>query len=776
MFTNLSHYYMRIFKYLIFITFTVLFSCNKTPENKVTDNSLILSTLDIKPPKEITENDFWVKVENMDCYFLTNRYIAPYKWTGGCNNFKINGEGVLTAEGHYTLRGTAKDGIIEGFGEVEVNSKILGEYNYKGNFQGNWIFGEGEITKSNGEKLNGQIDGGDLVIGLLTKVNGDSIYYVKSESVSKQYYLKYQNKINQFKWPELNTPLVYYYDSEWNLTKKKDAKYYRLIEMTSKYKSKNNYVQDYYIDGTKQNLFYADYIDLSNDIMTHYQGSNKTFNKKGQLTVDANYINDLVIWRKTNDNKNYEIDVEGNQKWVAFQNGNKIVTESKAISNIRTRFEYDNNGRLMEKGDFKIDSENYLLPISYVDKYKTDGIIERTHHINFEHLNWPKDSEDFKVYDKIKLGVKINNLTTNYDINFRHVWPFDINLNNDLIINYRAKESHDNRIILNWGQDKNTNTEFIFNEGSYKLERRFEGVNIYETKWVKHSSLKRSGFNDYKVIKLSDKILLSINGEKVRTFDNFSVDSKYIGFSSWGDKTTIKYFEVKEFIKNQDQSTQSEPNDLGEGNETWKGSGSGFILSSDGYIVTNHHVIDKSKSIEVTITNDEGIKDYSAELIKSDESIDLAILKINDKKFLSNVKIANGIRRSGVRAGEEVFALGYPLTFIMGEEVKFTDGRISSLTGFQGDIKSFQTTIPIQPGNSGGPMIDHQGNLLGITTSVLNKKVAENVSYSIKISNMLDLIEVLPFDIQLPGEVNSRDDLPELVDRLAKQTVFIKVK
>ena len=184
----------------------------------------------------------------------------------------------------------------------------------------------------------------------------------------------------------------------------------------------------------------------------------------------------------------------------------------------------------------------------------------------------------------------------------------------------------------------------------------------------------------------------------------------------------------------------------------------------------------KAQSIEVTITNDEGVYDYSADLVKSDPLIDLAILKINDPKFSSNIEISNGIRSRGVRVGEEAFALGYPLTFIMGEEVKFTDGRISSLTGFQGDIKSFQTTIAIQPGNSGGPMIDYQGNLLGITTSGLNKNVAENVSYSVKATNLLDLIEVLPFDIELPGEVSSRDDLPDLVERLAKQTVFIKVK
>jgi S1-C subfamily serine protease len=74
--------------------------------------------------------------------------------------------------------------------------------------------------------------------------------------------------------------------------------------------------------------------------------------------------------------------------------------------------------------------------------------------------------------------------------------------------------------------------------------------------------------------------------------------------------------------------------------------------------------------------------------------------------------------------GSNVFALGYPMALsLMGEEVKFTDGKISSKTGFQGDITTYQISVPIQPGNSGGPLFDYDGNIVGITNAGINKAI-----------------------------------------------------
>ncbi len=73
----------------------------------------------------------------------------------------------------------------------------------------------------------------------------------------------------------------------------------------------------------------------------------------------------------------------------------------------------------------------------------------------------------------------------------------------------------------------------------------------------------------------------------------------------------------------------------------------------------------------------------------------------------------------------------------MGNEIKFTDGKISSKSGFQGDITTYQISVPIQPGNSGGPLFDEKGNLVGITSSGVNKQLADNANYAIKTSYLV---------------------------------------
>ena len=80
---------------------------------------------------------------------------------------------------------------------------------------------------------------------------------------------------------------------------------------------------------------------------------------------------------------------------------------------------------------------------------------------------------------------------------------------------------------------------------------------------------------------------------------------------------------------------------------------------------------------------------------------------------------------------------------VMGKEIKITDGIISSKSGFDGDITTYQITAPIQGGNSGGPLFDDKGNFIGINSSGLSKDIADNVGYTIKSSYVMRLIDVL---------------------------------
>lgn len=123
--------------------------------------------------------------------------------------------------------------------------------------------------------------------------------------------------------------------------------------------------------------------------------------------------------------------------------------------------------------------------------------------------------------------------------------------------------------------------------------------------------------------------------------------------------------------------------------------------------------------------------------------------------------------------GESIFVLGYPLTQTMGDEIKLTDGLISSRTGFQGDIANYQMSAPVQPGSSGGPMFDSKGNVIGIVCA--HHAGAENAGYAIKISYLKLLIESTGLSIVLPSNNTiSALSLPEKVKRLKNFVYYIE--
>ncbi len=178
-------------------------------------------------------------------------------------------------------------------------------------------------------------------------------------------------------------------------------------------------------------------------------------------------------------------------------------------------------------------------------------------------------------------------------------------------------------------------------------------------------------------------------------------------------------------------------------------SGTGFAVSSNGYIVTNYHVVEGAKNISVKGVNGDFNKTYTAQVITSDKNNDLAIIQITDNSFINLGNIPYVIKHTSSSVGENVFVLGFPLRSTMGDEIKLTNGIISSKTGYTGDVTSYQITAPLQPGNSGGPVFDIQGNLIGVASA--KHSDAENVSYAIKTSYVINLIDVDIEKITLQG-------------------------
>jgi S1-C subfamily serine protease len=189
-------------------------------------------------------------------------------------------------------------------------------------------------------------------------------------------------------------------------------------------------------------------------------------------------------------------------------------------------------------------------------------------------------------------------------------------------------------------------------------------------------------------------------------------------------------------------------------------SGSGFFVSKLGHVITNQHVVEKCQSVTV---GDSAKKQVAAEVIDTDKRNDLALLKISSTTMASadtkslirklGIKVASrnvplssdGLLRSeDVELGERVMVSGYPYGEIFSDTIKVTGGMVSAIRGMGDDSGQFQIDAAVQPGNSGGPIYDDNGNIVGVVVSQLNKlKVAkiigslpENVNFGIKASTV----------------------------------------
>ena len=200
-------------------------------------------------------------------------------------------------------------------------------------------------------------------------------------------------------------------------------------------------------------------------------------------------------------------------------------------------------------------------------------------------------------------------------------------------------------------------------------------------------------------------------------------------------------------------------------------SGTGFAISENGYIVTNQHVIQGAKSLKVRGIKGDFSKTYNAEIVIDDKNNDIAILRINDSEFTTLGPPPYKLKNTLSDVGTSVYALGYPLRATMGDEVKLTNGIISSKTGFQGDITTYQISVPVQLGNSGGPLFDSNGNVIGIINA---KHVgAENASYAIKTNYLLNLIQVMNTPPTIPTNNSiSNKSLSDQV-KFVKEFVYI---
>ena len=223
--------------------------------------------------------------------------------------------------------------------------------------------------------------------------------------------------------------------------------------------------------------------------------------------------------------------------------------------------------------------------------------------------------------------------------------------------------------------------------------------------------------------------------------------------------------------KNSDNITSIRKQHSNNQTNTMKAYGTGFALSSSGFIATDYHVVKGANRIKIRGINSNFSTTYNAEVVITDKNNDLAILKINDDQFTSLGRIPYIIDDQYAYVGDDIFVLGYPLRATMGDEIKLTNGIISSNTGFMGNATMYQISAAVQPGNSGGPLFDYKGDLIGIITAKHSE--AESVSYAVKSTYLLNLMQSIDYSIPR-NKVNILDDL-SLSDKARRLKRFIYI-
>jgi len=203
-------------------------------------------------------------------------------------------------------------------------------------------------------------------------------------------------------------------------------------------------------------------------------------------------------------------------------------------------------------------------------------------------------------------------------------------------------------------------------------------------------------------------------------------------------------------------------------------SGSGFFVSNEGHVLTNNHVVGDCTSIRVFMDQAAAA---DARIIARDATNDLALLSTG----LKPLRMASP--RSSVRLGESVVAFGYPHADVLASSGNFTLGNVTALAGIGDDSRYLQMSTPVQAGNSGGPLLDQNGTLVGIVTAKLNAlKIAaasgdlpQNVNFALKASTVANFLDTNRIKYA-PGSSTVALKPEDLADQARSMSVFILCK
>lgn len=738
--------------------------------------------LGISNAQTYTLNEQWVSCGN-SCKLLDPYYSdgVTFEWTGGCVNGKAHGvgkalkykNGVLES----TYEGEYKNGIREGRGKfthasdnsvkegIFVNGQLTGKgtmtddngNSYIGNFINYRLHGNGKYKMANGGTMKGYFVADRLYTGTYVDHKGQIVYIQEEKPVEA---IKEQR--NNYK-PQIGSRVTEYFDKEWNRCQAKDAAYYRIVTYEAPNKPKG-IIKDFYITGEKQGDFYAVYIDYDDEGKNFFEGVANWYYKSGKLEKKCYYLNSKVNGPELyyyedgtiKSSATYEDGILNGTMVENYPNGSPRIIANYEDGNLKN----NKSIQIAENGaHFLIYNENFLKNSESWEYTGANGqlIINSDNSISL-HVN-PSRTVSGGIYT-----------------------GFSPNGDNVISVLVHRKPKDENIVGLLFGFKDWDNYCGLYISGSdYTFQCIKNGMQMTRLEW-KTSAAIESETNMLSVINMGNKMSLAINNVTIEEFSRVKYEGGYCCVTAINKGSDECQFDaadltISELVDPDDIPSEYMPKQTTKGG--WTASGSGFLISETGYVATNYHVIDEAKVIEVSIVRNGEWEHHPAKVVLSDKQNDLSILKIDDPHFSPLPIIPYNFSTKIKDTGSEVFTLGYPIADVMGDEVKFTDGKISSKTGIQGDVTVYQISVPIQPGNSGGPLFDSDGNLVGITSSGLNRDYfkSENVNYAIKSSYLKALVDAMPQPISLQDKADIADKpLTEKIKLFQSYMTYIKVK
>lgn len=749
---------------------------------------ILLTFFDINISNAQVLNEEWIQTTNNSCKIKDPYYSkgVSFTWDGDCKNGLANGFGKATkyenGNLHSIYEGEYENGIRQGHGKysnllvnriwegdfkngqctgIATFKNEMGHY-YKGNIINYIIHGKGKITYPNGSTFEGIFIQQNAYTGKFIKFNGEIEYRLKGVLTNE---IPFERQLNYN--PQLNEELTEYLDENLNRCEPNNAKFFRKITYLSDNIPKGE-VKEYYINGGIFSKYNAVYIDYNDNKMNFHEGEKLYYYENGKIKEQIFYYNNYINGTRT--------------FW--YDNGqkaNEITYDDGSLNG--ESLQWYKSGKIFTKAQFK---KGELVGKKYLE-FDENGLGSTVHKEIFINSKnqWEINNEiSESIIDKTKNILQLKSNNKKGTVRYNYI-PFDSKNNFSIEMNFEAKDfdkNVGNGLLFGFKDWDNFYQFMVSGNGYFFIKGKYQGININIREWTQSSvinSNKNVQKNTLKVIKVGNNYSFLINGNVVANYNSLTIAGNNIGiYCSNKGVIEINNLIVKEFLSEKSLSEIDISDNEIVSKSDWKGNGSAFFISEKGYLATNYHVIKDAKEIQVEYYQKGIKKTFHAIEVKSDKVNDISILKIDDPGFQKLNKIPYSIASKTSDVGVSVFALGYPMALsLMGEEIKFTDGKISSKTGFKGDITIYQISVPIQPGNSGGPLFDIDGNIVGITSSGLSKEISENVNYAIKSNYLRNLIEVLDEKIDLPTESLIKTlSLTEKIKILSEYIPLIKIK